>query len=468
MIDSQARANELAELLATILNQPIDPTFDAHLVEDYGATSMDMVDIVEGLERRFGISIPNREIQTLVRFSDLLARICSAQAAPMAESNRCNPVEQTSNGGSSGEGVDATVGILESVGKSFCRTNGIAPQILFERYSEAGFLYPAKRQRLAPFMGLITENWRRALTLGDQIMRILSYEDSKYGDHWGSVSSWQTTACGWLTQHTIANHPRASQAVVLGVTEAAMQDHGAGLDHAHELWFRPSNRFSTTMFGSMDQAIGSSSAWLGKHQFLAVGASGLRTLESPWPVERCTELDQDELQVFAKLVRGPVYIAGEGLDSVDLELQALDDLYRRADLRRYRRIFFCRRRPADDIVAAAVAYRGPLGLNFSFLENRCDLILSSSLSEPDSLQAAQSLLATASALYANFEPQFIPVITDTRTSRLLVEAGAEHLREYWQLICLADGYDRFYGRLKANFASRTHAHDQSTKTTISK
>jgi acyl carrier protein len=71
--DINLLANELAKLLEDILDEPVDPSArDASLIGDYGANSMDVVDIVERLERHFKITIPNNDIEKLVTFNDVL------------------------------------------------------------------------------------------------------------------------------------------------------------------------------------------------------------------------------------------------------------------------------------------------------------------------------------------------------------------------------------------------------------
>jgi len=76
MADMNTIASDVAELLDNILGDKIDPMAPtARLVEDYGANSMDVVDIVERLERRFDIKIPNNDIGKLVTFNDVVTYV---------------------------------------------------------------------------------------------------------------------------------------------------------------------------------------------------------------------------------------------------------------------------------------------------------------------------------------------------------------------------------------------------------
>ena len=51
----------------------VDATnLDARLKDDYGADSMDMVDIAEKMERRYGVKISNDSVSQLRTFGDVL------------------------------------------------------------------------------------------------------------------------------------------------------------------------------------------------------------------------------------------------------------------------------------------------------------------------------------------------------------------------------------------------------------
>ncbi len=73
MTDHNQRATELAQLMGQILQMEVDATnLDARLIEDYTADLMDLVDIAEALERRYGVTISNDSISKLVTFGDVL------------------------------------------------------------------------------------------------------------------------------------------------------------------------------------------------------------------------------------------------------------------------------------------------------------------------------------------------------------------------------------------------------------
>ena len=82
MADPNILAQELAEMIGQILRKTIDPArLDVLLVDDYGADSMDMVDIVESMERKYGVVVDNEQLQKLLSLGDVVRTVQEFQAA---------------------------------------------------------------------------------------------------------------------------------------------------------------------------------------------------------------------------------------------------------------------------------------------------------------------------------------------------------------------------------------------------
>ena len=113
-------------------------------------------------------------------------------------------------------------------------------------------------------------------------------------------------------------------------------------------------------------------------------------------------------------------------------------------LRRTRQVWLAYRDSNDEPVGAAIAYRGPLGVNFSFIENRCDVLLHPTVPEAEVPEVVASLLNAAQAAYVDFELNEIPVIADQIAASALTALGAEFLRNYCQGIWLQKGQQDFY------------------------
>src|SRR5690348_12953944 len=76
-----------------------------------------------------------------------------------------------------------------------CRVNTIDVGALYQRYQQGGFVYPQKRERIAPYLPQILDNWRRALRGGEELLRVITYDDPGAG-RWASTSLWRVTGGG--------------------------------------------------------------------------------------------------------------------------------------------------------------------------------------------------------------------------------------------------------------------------------
>jgi len=319
------------------------------------------------------------------------------------------------------------------------QVNALSVNEIFALYERTGFLYPDKAARLLPHLGQVRENWRRMLRGGDSLLYVLTAGDKKRG--LASIAVWRTTHYGWTSQHLVSeNNPVASRAVMLAGTAASIL---RGVDDSLQNWFRPENRFPSRVFGSMVQTIGPSLSSVQRHMYFALPRtsslpSGERVRIVPYDPSH-----EEALTLIASVARGSIYVAAEQL-TTDPELTEVDQLYREVGLRRSRRVWLAYREYKDEPIGAVIAYRGPLGLNFSYIENRCDLLLHPTLPEGDVLDVVSSLLRASASAYEDFELDAIPVIAEEIAAPALIQLGAEFLRHYCQGTCLQEGQLRFY------------------------
>jgi hypothetical protein len=157
-----------------------------------------------------------------------------------------------------------------------------------------------------------------------------------------------------------------------------------------------------------------------------------------------------------------VYVTGEDLLG-DVELRTVDEMYRAVGLRRTRSVWLAYNGTRGEAIGAAIAYRGPLGINFSYLENRCDLLLHPTLPKADVPDAIAALLSASLAAYHDFELDEIPLIADEMANDVLVKFGAEFLRHYCQGIWLKAGHQGFYQHVDG-FYSRLLARVEKQET----
>ena len=63
-------------MLAEALNLPIEKvTPDAKIVDDLGADSLDVVELLSQLEDEYGITIPDEEVENLITVADVAAEV---------------------------------------------------------------------------------------------------------------------------------------------------------------------------------------------------------------------------------------------------------------------------------------------------------------------------------------------------------------------------------------------------------
>ena len=67
---------KIQAMLAEALNLPLEKvTPDAKIVEDLGADSLDVVELLSRLEDEYGIVIPDEDVENLVTVADVAAQI---------------------------------------------------------------------------------------------------------------------------------------------------------------------------------------------------------------------------------------------------------------------------------------------------------------------------------------------------------------------------------------------------------
>lgn len=321
-----------------------------------------------------------------------------------------------------------------------CRINALDPEALFRRYQETGFLYPAKLERLAPYLPLILGNLRKALR-SEAIFWVVTYEHPE-SRGWASISTWRSTTHGVHSQHLASlGGPLASRAVMLADQRAMIQ--WTTIQSAQN-WFRPTNKYAARIFGSITDRIGPEHASVSTLQYLAVPRAINVAPQCAFRIVRCREGRASGLHALAQKVRGEVYACSMEYDDDDLELQALDELYRAVGLRRYRNVWLAFAGASESPSAAIVVNRGPIGLSFSFLENRCDLLVSPDVAQGDIAPLVASLMKVASSEYEDSLLPFIPVAADDRSAGVLLAYGAQLIQTYSQSIWRRGGFEGWY------------------------
>ena len=101
------------------------------------------------------------------------------------------------------------------------------------------------------------------------------------------------------------------------------------------------------------------------------------------------------------------------------------------------------------VEGCVIANRSPLGLNFSFLENRSYYILKKKLNNRDRLDALKCMNNGMLEFYKGFDLGSIPILTDPKSSKLLQKINGKFLREYMQSIWVREGFQDWHDHIDA-------------------
>ena len=275
------------------------------------------------------------------------------------------------------------------------------PRSVNARYDEAGFLYEEKQARLEPYWATVADNWDRTMSAGHDLRRLFSWQ-SPDGSRWAYLDLRRATDRSWWVQHLVANGGGAgSLATMLAATARSFAD--PWLIGCERSGFGPPILSRTACWAAAPTPWAATAA---EAPVVSPGSAlrptsraGQRVeVRSPSPIGRSapTGRRKPAPHVIPPSPRYPMIHSStrstaatkQSVYSGTGDLAATDR--------------------AGRLCGAALAYRAPLGLNYSFLENRCDVLLSDE--EPEEASGtARALVAAAADTYRDFTPGFIPV-----------------------------------------------------------
>ena len=311
---------------------------------------------------------------------------------------------------------------------------------IFDIYNESGFLYPQKLDTLRPFWSSIRRLWNRLME-GRPPLLMAGIE----GRHKRSTGAiWRSSKRNWFLQHLASKGDAFGTASLVMGAIAALYLPGEA--DGFQVWFRGDNKLPNRLFGSvLLEGTGENQDSAARtYNYCIVRKSDLKSMRfSGLEVMGC---DASTAPVACSLLtesRGAAFVNVEELET-DPFLSEIDSQFQREGLRRNRKIYVAFK--ANQPVACAIAFRGPLGLNFSFLENRCDLVLKPDLDLSESPVIFSALLSKVIDAYSDFAPEWIPITTETPLTGL--PAVMRPVRAYTQTICLRAAMPRFYDGLR--------------------
>ena len=326
--------------------------------------------------------------------------------------------------------------------------NRFSVQHIFDKYEEVGFLYPAKKKLLTPHFNQIRHNWEKLYHTEECLLWTLAKTDDTPKRNFASISVWRQSNHGLFAQHLVSTgNPMLSLQVMLKAQYLAKHQMVGGIIHASQNWFRPNNRYAYRVFASMFDKLGPEKAALHSFQYLhqPLGGVGVSRL-TPFRVEEVTHYDKT-LESFVTKQYGTVFAQGEELNQNDATLAKVGAMFNKYGGVRYRKLLKITDQSTNQLVAAVIANRAPLGLNFSFLENRAYYIIDHQLTNRNLPALLEVMNGHVAEVYEDFALKVIPVVTDQQTADGMIAHGAIFQRTYMQSIWLRAGFDQWYDHI---------------------
>ncbi len=331
--------------------------------------------------------------------------------------------------------------------------NKYSVDALFNKYAEIGFLYPEKLEILRPFFDKIKSNWKLLKECPEELLWILTLQNTSK-NNFSSVSVIKQSNYGLLAQHLVSDgNPFLSLKVMLDAQFRAEHICSEDEVRSSQNWFRPNNRYAYRIFSSMFKRLGNEKAFIKHYDYLHLSLDSILPYDNQsYLIEEVDGYDA-QLVDFVSTQYSKVFVRAEELDQKDILLKTLNNQYQKYGLSRYRRICKIIDQKTNQIKACVIANRSPLGLNFSFLENRCYYITDKTVREPELFAMLSVMNNYAAKVYDDFELGKVPIVTDESTSESLQTLGAELIRVYVQSIWLREGFAQWYEHIRS-FLSR--------------
>ena len=294
----------------------------------------------------------------------------------------------------------------------------LAPPLTFKEvfafYTAAGFLYPAKFAELGAQLPAVEATWSRLLTAGDDVFKIFARRRLVDGEATikNSVCAVEHAPGTWQCQHLVSadrHEYLGTLSAFLAMAEWLERHPTAAYTR---LAFRPGNRGVAALFADWQRAMPRGDASLRTFDYISTPVEATEAWQraggSPVRVVRADRGNAESLRRLYASCISPVEMDSLRLD--DPWMPSLQAKFARVGLERRRSVLMAV--SGDTVVGAAICNVGPLGTNFSFLENAVEGIqVAPDAPPPLRVAAVRELLAAAARFYrAHGRPLLVATI----------------------------------------------------------
>lgn len=304
---------------------------------------------------------------------------------------------------------------------------------LFDILTDMHFFYDQKKRLLILNYEVVEQTWNKLL---DCPKDIAHHTFITHESHISAIcSSWKSSGVCWCIQNGIASNIR--DYIKALVSESYSLLHDSSMSFV-QTWFNPLNQIVNKMCGlgtALHDGFGVYEESTFCLQWDPPVGDHSKTYMTYSPDEAgCIALRDFIIDNRSRLFYDSGDFAG------DLNLASVDFLFSKSGLRQARSIDIIQ--TIVGIQAIVICYHSSPGINFSFLENRTEIIVK------NGVDLAPPLLSViGEVVRKRVSPSAIPrpVVTDRRTGTALIQhCGATLLHEYTRRIWTKEAFRELY------------------------
>ena len=295
------------------------------------------------------------------------------------------------------------------------------------------FIYKDKETLIVPYIGVIQHTWDILLRSPTGIVNhTILYSGNKIT---AICSSWRSSTNCWCVQNGVAHNIRDYVRAIVSQSSKLLEEPSVSYI---QTWFRPGNTVVCKMCGlntplynidGVYSDVNSCLLWDPRTRLGEIG--DLTTLAKE-------AVDKTAFKSFIIDNRSTLFYDVEDFAD-DPSFDNLNKLFHKAGLMHRRSIDVIS--SPSGIQAVIISYYSSPGINFSFLENRTEVIVGKNVT------ITTSLVAMIGEIVRKSNKERIvpsPIITEKRTGNALIIDGAILQREYERHIWTRDTYKKLY------------------------
>lgn len=292
---------------------------------------------------------------------------------------------------------------------------------MYQMLKHLDFVYEKKERLLLPYYKLIEQNWNRLQEKDGCLIHITNL--SQPSEKLATCSSWRSSTNNWCIQHGIANQIRLFLHAISRECDWLAEQVSAKYI---QCWFQTENAIMNKICNLVKTRQNEGYYFSEVLCYLSWTPVEME-IDKQWHTCSYTTNQHKELKDFILQQKGSLYYYGEEIDS-DPYFALINHQYQEIGLERSRDIHMVYKE--NRLKAVILRYIGPRGINFSFLENRIEIIVDTA-SKSDS----ELFHAIGNAIHDMGELQgFSPIVVNHDFSDMLESVGAQKLRLYTRFL----------------------------------